>query len=242
MRAHDLHNPARRHGDEGTLMRRLVRLAAVVAGAAGMSIAGIAAAYANWTVHSAWLMVEMKTLAMPAFYSPPAVQPQGRKVTVSWVAQRMEKGVKVERYIVVRHDPSGHDTQVCGTATTTCKDTAIPDGTWSYTVRTAYASWQGPDSPSSVAVKIGEAGASLKTPKAATEATALTAPQPPSATTATPDGSPQSPVDTTSSAVASDTSEPGKADESEPPASSTPDATATTDPAPAETPSDTATD
>jgi len=220
-------------------MRRLVRLGAVIAGTAGVSVAGIAAAYADWTIPSAPLAIDVQTVAMPAFYSAPAVQPRGRQVTVSWVAQRIEKGVKVQRYIVVRQDASGRGTQVCDTAATTCRDTAVPDGAWAYTVRTGYASWPGPESPPSVPVTIGHAAKPPGTSTTTTEAAPLAVPPVPAATTATPASGAEFPANTSPPPPAvPDESEPAKAAEATPPPSSTPDAAATTEPA---APTDTAT-
>ena len=159
-----------RCGNEGPLMRKLVRLGAVIIGTVGLSIAGAAAAYANWTVRTAPLVLNVKIITMPVFYSAPAVQPQGRKVTVSWA--------------------SGKRKQICTTSITTCRDTAVPDGAWAYTVQTVYASWRGVDSPPSAPVKIGNTATPPSTPTATTEA-AATAPQPPMLTTA-PSGPPQS--------------------------------------------------
>jgi hypothetical protein len=218
-------------------MRKLVRAGAVIVGAAGLSVAGIAAAYANWTVSSAPVVVELSALTMPTFASAPTVQPQGRRVMISWAGQNVEKGVKVERYIVARHDSSGRRAKVCDTAADTCRDAAVPDGAWTYTVRTVHASWQGPDSPASVPVKIGTTAASPGTRAVTPEVAAVAAPQPPAATTATPSAAADSAAATDSPPRPPATSEPDEPDPS-PTAASTPDATATREPA---APTDTAT-
>jgi hypothetical protein len=228
---YDVHDPARRPGDEGALMRKLVRLAAVIAGTAGLSVAGIAAAYANWTVPSAPVVIDVETVAMPSFHSAPAVQPHGRGVSVSWAAQRIHKGVKVERYIVVRHDASGRGTQVCDAAATTCRDTAVPDGAWTYTVRTGYASWRGPESPASVPVIIGHAAEPPETSTATTEAASLAVRPEPAATTVSPATSAAGLSTSSPPQVVPAESEPENAAEATPPPPSTPDATDTSEPA-----------
>jgi hypothetical protein len=222
-------------------MSSFIRAGAAIAGTVSLSIAHVTSAYASWTPSSA-VVIHASTITMPTFYSAPAVQAQGRRVVISWVAQNVETGVKVERYIVVRRDPSGHHEQVCDTVADTCRETAVPAGAWTYTVRTAYASWQGPDSPASVPVKIGTTSASPGTRAVTPEVAAVAAPQPPAASTATPGAAADSAPATASPPTLPATSEPDEPDPS-PTAASPPDATATREPAaPTDTATSTATD
>jgi hypothetical protein len=138
------------------MKKNIVKTTTVTASAVALVLAGAAYAYASWSVGSETIKLKIKTVAMPTFGSGPTIQVKNHKVTVQWIAQKLEQGVKVERYIVMRNDGTT-STQVCGAAVTahTCKDLDVPDGTYTYTVRTVQGLWEGADSPPSAQAIVG---------------------------------------------------------------------------------------
>ena len=157
-------------------MRRTTVCTVVTAGVLSTAAAGAAVAYGSWSVSGTLRLTGIVTAPMPAFTTGPAAQLSGRRVTVKWVGLKIEKGVPVERYVVTRHDAAPGTTtggvQVCVANSTSCKDAHVPDGRWTYTVRTVQGAWNGPESPRSTAVTVEDAARPAPAAKPAPELTA----------------------------------------------------------------------
>jgi hypothetical protein len=73
-------------------------------------------------------------------------------ITVSWTAASLSSGPAVQGYTVTRSD----GTTVCGSptlmTTLSCTDSAVPAGTFAYTVKAVYHSWDASATSGSVTV------------------------------------------------------------------------------------------
>lgn len=77
----------------------------------------------------------------------------GRNVTLTWPASTYSNGVAVASYLIKRYDAAGAVLQTiisgsCATlvAATTCTQTAVPAGSWRYSVTPAVGNWRGAES------------------------------------------------------------------------------------------------
>jgi hypothetical protein len=84
----------------------------------------------------------------------PAAEVSGDMVTLSWAASTLSNGAAVTGYSVKRYDASGatQQTIVSGTCAsvvtgTSCSETAVPAGDWSYSVTPVHGGWAGAESP-----------------------------------------------------------------------------------------------
>lgn len=147
-------------------------IVAVTALAAALVSGGVASA-ANWFVADPQSTIKnVRTVTMPGFDTGPTADLNAKKksVTVRWVAQKLVKGERVQRYIVRRYDTgNGAKIEVCGAdvVTTTCKDADVPVGAWAYTVQAVQYRWTGPESPRSGVVTIEPEPAAVPTPSPA---------------------------------------------------------------------------
>jgi hypothetical protein len=89
----------------------------------------------------------------------PAATVAGNAATVSWAASTLSTGTPVTGYIVRRYDAGNLALQTIGAAcsgtltATSCIESAIPAGSWVYSVTPVFASnWQGAESATSNAV------------------------------------------------------------------------------------------
>jgi hypothetical protein len=118
--------------------------------------AGPGAAYAAWSgTGSASGKVQAAT--MPAG-SAPTASAAGHSVTVSWSSETL-MGQSVTGYIVKRYNAGGAAQTVgagcSGTITAlSCTESAVPAGTWTYTVTPQLYTWTGTASAASAAVTI----------------------------------------------------------------------------------------
>src|SRR4051794_1706476 len=115
----------------------------------GMAIAAAAlpaAATAAWT-HGGSGAPTAKAVAMPTG-STPTASVSNRSVTVSWSASTMPGGGAGSGYVVKRYNTSG-TIQTIGSgcsgtiAALTCTETAVPGGTWRYSVTPLKGNWTG---------------------------------------------------------------------------------------------------
>ncbi|GAA4684253.1 hypothetical protein GCM10025780_32700 [Frondihabitans cladoniiphilus] len=80
-------------------------------------------------------------------------------ISVSWSAATASTGSAATGYTVVRYDSNGVAqtplASCAGTvAATSCTETGVPDGSWSYTVTPRYQNWVGTEGPKSTAVRV----------------------------------------------------------------------------------------
>jgi hypothetical protein len=136
---------------------RIVLIAIAFAAAAHAT-----AANAAWTGTGAGSHYA-KAASMPTGQTPTA-SVSNRSVTVSWAASTLPGGGAVSGYVVRRYDTSGN-LQTIGSgcsgtiAALTCTETAVPAGTWKYSVTPLKANWTGTESAQSSAATV--AGPSL---------------------------------------------------------------------------------
>lgn len=102
-----------------------------------------------------------RSLGTPA---APAVALSGRQVTVNWIAP--SAGAPPTGYVIKRYDNSNNQGSIgsacSGTVTgTSCTETSVPTGTWTYTVTTARGNWRGAESPRSNSVTVSAPGLTL---------------------------------------------------------------------------------
>lgn len=156
-------------------MKAFSKASLVLATVTSLAVIGGGVAFAgSWFTTAPDLRVKKLTTAtMPDFDSGPAVDLRNGNVTIQWVAQKLVKGVPVQRYIVRRYNAAtGASAQICGDDVTVskCKDSDVPPGQWEYTVRTAHYQWRGPESPHSDAITITPATSTAKLAAPTTEA------------------------------------------------------------------------
>ena len=145
-------------------MRR-ARAYIVALAAVGLALGGAVSAFAAFHVEATDVTMTFKTVTMPGFDSGPAVEAHRGSVKIDWVAQKIVKGVNVERYLVTRYNvATDAGQQVCGDSVTgtRCTDVDVPAGRWKYTVRTVQGAWLGPESKRSDVVKIEAAAPANK--------------------------------------------------------------------------------
>jgi hypothetical protein len=164
-------------------MKAFSKASLVLATVTSLAVIGGGVAFAgSWFTTAPTLRVKKLTTAtMPEFDSGPAVDLRNGTVTVQWVAQKLVKGVTVQRYIVRRYNvTTGASSQICGDAVTVskCRDSDVPRGKWEYTVRTAHYQWRGPESPHSDAITIAPAKSTAKLAVPTMEAAPATTPAP----------------------------------------------------------------
>ena len=138
------------------MSRRLLIVAALVA-----LVIFPVAALASWTSTGSGAGYS-KATSMPAGNTPSA-SVSGRNVTVSWTAS---SGAQVAGYRVKRYNNSG-TLQTIGSACsgtiagTSCTESAVPAGTWRYTVTPVNNNWSGAESAQSTAVTVAAAAMTL---------------------------------------------------------------------------------
>lgn len=115
------------------------------------------AANAAWTGAGAGTHYA-KAASMPTGNTPTA-SVSNRSVTVSWAASTLPGGGAVSGYVVKRYNTSG-TVQTIGSGCTgtiaalTCTETAVPGGTWKYSVTPVRGNWSGGESSQSAAVTV----------------------------------------------------------------------------------------
>jgi hypothetical protein len=87
----------------------------------------------------------------------PSGRVSGHDVTVSWSASTFAGGGAVAGYVVRRYDTLGAAQTVGASCSgvvsgTSCTESGVPTGTWTYTVTPAQGNWRGAESPQSASV------------------------------------------------------------------------------------------
>jgi large repetitive protein len=85
--------------------------------------------------------------------SPPLPIASGTTVNLSWTASTLSTGGPVTGYLIKRYDSTGTVEQTIASGTcsaivsgTTCSETAVPEGTWNYSVTPVHNNWRGAES------------------------------------------------------------------------------------------------
>jgi hypothetical protein len=83
----------------------------------------------------------------------PSATASAGTVTLTWTASTLSTGDPVGGYIVKRYDSTGTTEQTIASGTcalqvagTTCDETSVPSGTWTYAVTPAFNNWRGAES------------------------------------------------------------------------------------------------
>ena len=112
-------------------------------------------------------------MQVDAQFVPPPAAPVatnvGADVTVSWGAVTSSGGLPVDGYLVERLDAGGAPVVIgagCDgvVAATSCVETGVPAGTWTYRVRARFAGWTGPFGPASGAIVIAATSLTITGP------------------------------------------------------------------------------
>ena len=136
-------------------MKRSRALLSIAAIAVVTSAIGSGSAFAAWSATGQGGAAAAST-SMPAGNAP-AVSASGSSVSLRWAAASFPNGTPVQGYIVNRYDANGSPQTVgagcSGTVTTTtCTETNVPAGQWTYTDTPVQLTWTGQESPPSNAV------------------------------------------------------------------------------------------
>ncbi|GIM91233.1 hypothetical protein [Paractinoplanes toevensis] len=218
----------------------------VVAGTVGaLGVAGTMFAYANWTIPSKPITVRVRTEKMPRGVTPSAAKQSGKAV-VSWSAQEIGPGSKMDHYVVTAHSvdvpPLPDITRTVAatsgdTETVTFSAAEVAGGKWYWTIVPKLHLWVGTESGKSQRLNFPGTPAAGTAAAARSVDTSTTAP---TTTTGEPaDGAATPPAETDRPAETTATTAPAAAVPTEA-ATTTPAATPTTT-SPAETPSPTET-
>jgi chitinase len=85
--------------------------------------------------------------------NPPSSTVNAGTVTLTWAASTLSTGEPVGGYLVKRYDSAGTTEQTIASGScasqvsgTTCDETSVPSGTWTYSVTPAYNNWRGAES------------------------------------------------------------------------------------------------
>jgi hypothetical protein len=132
-------------------------LLAAPAVAAGITLAPCATALAAWTAAGSGAAAATAAV-MPAGLAPTAAA-TGDVVSLRWTAATFPDGTAVAGYTVTRTNAAGTTSAAGGScsgivSTTTCTDSPVPPGTWTYTDTPVLLSWTGAQSPPSNAVTV----------------------------------------------------------------------------------------
>ncbi|MFZ0161203.1 MAG: fibronectin type III domain-containing protein, partial [Kineosporiaceae bacterium] len=121
----------------------------------------------------------MATLAPPSGVT--ALTPVGNSVTVQWAAALAPNAGPVTGYYVRRYAggvPSGvcasSPSSLLAAAATTCSDTGVPDGTYTYTVTAAFRTWEAESAATGAVVVQALHHFRVSGPASATAGTAMT--------------------------------------------------------------------
>ncbi|MDR6438949.1 hypothetical protein J2790_004124 [Paenarthrobacter nicotinovorans] len=131
------------------------RLAIIVAGLLLLSWGGPAASAFWGSISSGPAAAKADSLAQGA---RPAASISGANVTVSWTASTTAAGRPVTGYSIARYSSATAGTRIPATgacagtvAALSCVESAVPAGTWYYTVTPTLSLWQGTESQRSTA-------------------------------------------------------------------------------------------
>lgn len=138
-------------------LRRFAVLFAVTAALVTVSTA----AWAYWLAASTTSSNGASAATSVNAGATPTVTPSGATVTVSWAASTLASGQAVTGYQIKRYDANTLAMQTILTActgtvaTTSCVESAVPNGLWKYSVTPVFATnWRGTESAKSSNVRV----------------------------------------------------------------------------------------
>jgi hypothetical protein len=134
-------------------MRPFVKITFIAAGVSTVVLGSSAFAYAGWTTSSPSTVLNVSAASVPDGPRPTAVA-HGQEVDLSWVRTNVSARVPAQRYLIRRHGAAG-PIIVCTASAPGCRDTQVPPGQWTYTVRLMLQTWEGSDGPPSLPVTVG---------------------------------------------------------------------------------------
>jgi hypothetical protein len=174
-------------------MKRWTRPVLILTVVATMTAAGTYVAYANWLVPSRQINIKVTSATMPRGVTP-TIAGSGSGAVVSWHAQEIGPGARMQSYLVIAHSvaqPPRPDVQRTVTATggatesTTFPYSGLVGSQWYWTLIPKFQSWAGQESEKTGIVTF----ATPTVPPFETRATPSPAPRaggPPPTGTATP--------------------------------------------------------
>jgi hypothetical protein len=131
-------------------MKPILTLSLILTSSAALALGGSMYAFAAWQTPVQAVTAKLQVADMPPGLQP-SVDRRGKNAIVTWTAQRIVPGVKMQGYVVTRlnvDDPSA--TPFTDTTTTAgYRDVRVPKGSWTWTVRPVFETWQGEDGPAS---------------------------------------------------------------------------------------------
>jgi len=135
-------------------MKRWTRPVVILTAAATLTAAGSYVAYASWFVPSKQIQVKIKSATMPRGATPTATSYGGGAI-VSWRAQEVAPGARMQSYLVTAHSaeqpPAPNVTRTVtatGAATESTLYTVgdLGGGEWYWTLAPKFQSWVGKES------------------------------------------------------------------------------------------------
>jgi hypothetical protein len=174
-------------------MRRGIKVGAFAATVAGLGISSTLVAYASWAVPSQVAIGQAVAGKMPQGVTPSAAIQDGRAV-VSWSAQELRAGVRMQRYVVTAHSvdttprPDVARTVVAGGASTESAvftSAELGGGKWKWAITPRFETWVGAEGRLSGKVTVPAPTAASVVADAVLTTTAPTVPAP--APTTVPD-------------------------------------------------------
>src|SRR3954451_12338973 len=159
-------------------MRQFVKRCVIAAALVALGIAGTAMAYADWTLPAGRHTVTANVVKMPRGTAP-SVAKQAAKAIVSWSAQEVAPGVRMDHYIVMAHSTEDRPLRdVIHTIAATGGDSEsvsfaaaeVAGGRWVWTIVPKFRLWTGAESGKSRGLTFPEVSA---VPALAVEANAI---------------------------------------------------------------------
>lgn len=123
-------------------MTRVVKSVGTVAVAVAAVLGGSMYAFAGWAPVATPAVLRMRTAEMPAGNAPSVVR-SGRNAVIAWAPSRLTAGVRAQDYTVVRRGAAGPVVACAAITALTCRDKAVPAGTWTWQVQPRYENWTG---------------------------------------------------------------------------------------------------
>jgi hypothetical protein len=151
-------------------VKRLIATSpAVLGGIAAITlVVGAGAAVAAWRIQSKAVVLTAQTATLSQG-NKPEVKAESNLVTVSWTpntfGDRNVDSYRIKRYDLGNTPQQPHGGCENNVALETCTDSAVPPGSWRYTVVPVKAGWTGPESEKSDAVVVDAAGKALVIPE-----------------------------------------------------------------------------
>lgn len=137
--------------------RRLPQVGATIGAVAVFTLSAVAPAGAVWTGDQAGSMSGRAT-TIPSGPSPTA-SATGDSVDLSWATTPLADGADPQGYTVSRYSGDGTGQNAGGTCAgtvtvTSCADSGVSEGTWTYRIRIVQHGWTGSEGPPSESITI----------------------------------------------------------------------------------------